>query len=253
MNQLIVPSTGLKLVDGSIVMLARYPGTKWIVHNGWYTFNNQQSMGWYFCSIPSKLIVPANDEDLNSLTLVSEGGQECPCPPYPPHPHPYPPHPQPPTPHPEHLEKFTESLKNELDAAFISVDTIADRNALLDNDRKLPNGKLVRVNYIDDSEGHKYYRWDANNEVWKEESFGIDDSKYVTKEQLVEEVSKQIDDEDIPGKVEAAIQESESIKEEISSQVQEIVPTEVEKSTLEIKQDLDKISSDLEWEELQVN
>ena len=74
----------------------------------------------------------------------------------------------------------------------------------------------------------------------------------VTKDK-VNGLRKQIDDEDIPGKVEAAIQESESIKEEISSQVQEIVPTEVEKSTLEIKQGLDKISSDLEWEELQVN
>lgn len=242
LNQLVVPSTGLKLVDGSIVMIARFPDTKWIVHCGWYSFNNQQSMGWYFCSIPDKTILPVNDDDLNTVIVISTEGQCCPCPP-----HPKPPGP---CPGPDKPERFTESLKNELDAAFISVDTIADRNSLLDDNRKLPHGKLVRVNYIDDFDGPKYFLWDANNEVWKEESFGIDEDKYVTKDQLTQEVADQIEAADIPTQVETIIKDSETIKDTVSSQVKNLVPIEVEKSTLEIKQELTKLSSDLEWEQL---
>lgn len=87
---------------------------------------------------------------------------------------------------------FTDELKAELDAAFISVDTIADRNSLLDDNRKLPDGKLVRVNYIDDIDGPRYFRWDANSNVWKEETFGIDSSKFVTHDELSQEVESAI-------------------------------------------------------------
>lgn len=55
---------------------------------------------------------------------------------------------------------------------------------------------------------------------------------------------------DIPTQVEKIIEDSETIKDTISSQVKNLVPIEVEKSTLEIKQDLMKLSSDLEWEQL---
>lgn len=246
MNQLVVPSNGLKLIDGSIVMIARFPDTKWIVHYGWYSFNNQQSMGWYFCSIPKKTILPVNNDDLNSLIVISSEDQCCHCPPQPV----YPPHPCPPGHAPEKFERFTQNLKNELDAAFISVDTIADRNSLQDNDRKLPNGKLVRVNYIDDFDGPKYFRWDANNQVWKEESFGVDENKYATKEELQKEVAKQIDEADIPKQIESIVKDSEVIKETVSSQVDRLVPIEVEKATVQIKQELTKLSSDLEWEQL---
>ena len=244
LNQLVVPSTGLKLVDGSIVIISRFPDTKWIVHYGWYSFNNQQSMGWYFCSIPDKAILPVNNDDLNSVIVISNDDQCCPCPP-----HPHPPGPGP-CPAPDKPQPFTDVLKKELDAAFISVDTIADRNSLRDNDRKLPNGKLVRVNYIDDSTGPKYFRWDANNEKWQEESFGVDASKYVTKDDLKTEVSSQIDEADIPKQVEDALKNSEVVKDAVSNEVEKVVPVEVEKSTETIKKDIDQISSDLNWEQL---
>ena len=245
MNKLIVPTTGLKLVDGSIVILDQYPGIKWIVHNGWYFYNNQQSMGWYFCSIPDKKTLPATTEYLETAIAVSDEGS-CPCPP---HPHPRP-GPCPPGPH---TENFTEDLRKELDAAFISVDTIADRNSLLDHDRKLPNGKLVRVNYIDDNQGPKYYRWDANNLVWKEETFGVDTSKYVTKDELSSEVDSAITNADIPGQIDAALKDSQYIKDAVSYQVKEVVPVEVEKSTADIKQEVDSISSDLNWVQLTID
>ena len=226
---LTVPNTGLKLVDGSIIMISRFPDTKWIVHNGWYSYNNEQSMGWYLCSIPDKTIIPATTEDLETAVVVSDESGCCPCPPHP--------GPMPPCPPGPPKDKFTDKLKAELDAAFISVDTIADRNSLLDDNRKLPNGKLVRVNYIDDNEGPKYFRWDANNNVWKEESFGIDSSKFVTKDELKPEV-------------ESAIKDSQSIKDTISTEVKQVVPVEVEKSTETIRKDVEQISSDLNWEQL---
>ena len=89
MDKLVVPGTGVELVDGSIVILARFPGTKWIVHNGWYNYQGAQSIGWYFCAIPSQTVLPVSDEDLKLLTVVSDGSS-CPCPPYPP---PFPPAP----------------------------------------------------------------------------------------------------------------------------------------------------------------
>lgn len=66
-----IPHTEQRLVDGSIVVLQRFPNTKWIVHNSWYTYLGQQYNGWYFCSIPSQTIVPMNARDLHGLTIVS--------------------------------------------------------------------------------------------------------------------------------------------------------------------------------------
>lgn len=80
---LIVPNTGLELVDGSIVMITKFPDTKWIVHYGWYSFNDQPSMGWYFCSIPDKTILPVSEDDLNTVIVISTECGCCPCPPNP--------------------------------------------------------------------------------------------------------------------------------------------------------------------------
>lgn len=70
-NYVKIPNSDLKLVDGSVVMLARFPGTKWVVHEGWYTYNSSQYSGWYFCSIPAKTVIPVNEQDMVGLVLVS--------------------------------------------------------------------------------------------------------------------------------------------------------------------------------------
>lgn len=70
-NYVKVPNSDLKLVDGSVVMLARFPGTKWVVHEGWYTYNSSQYSGWYFCSIPAKTVIPVNEQDMVGIVLVS--------------------------------------------------------------------------------------------------------------------------------------------------------------------------------------
>lgn len=161
LKYLTVPNTGIKLSDGSIVMLSRFPDTKWIVHYGWYTYNSQENLGWYFSSIPAQTILPANDQDLQLLTVISTG---CDCPTSSnqcaPAPIPHPGYPMPGMPHggmPPHV-------MYELDRAFLTVDTIAQRNEL--NRRLLPDGKIVRVNNA--GESPKYYEWNQVKMEWVE-------------------------------------------------------------------------------------
>lgn len=152
----------MKLVDGTIVILSRYPGKKWITHYGWYTYNSQQYMGWYFSSIPGKTCIPINDADLIGIVIVSQPG-ECPCPPGPGPCPPFPPGPIPPIPP-------GPDIKTPDARAFISVDKIAERDALKSN--QVCQGKIVRVNY--DDEGNpdtKYYECDLIGDdeeiVWR--------------------------------------------------------------------------------------
>ncbi len=109
MNYLKVPDSNIKLTDGSIVILARFPGTKWVVHYGWYDYASRRGMGWYFSSIPAQTTIPVTPQDLLLITLVEPGTTETsdlprpPCPPgpCPPQlPEPVPPGPKPPRPCP---------------------------------------------------------------------------------------------------------------------------------------------------------
>lgn len=103
MDFIQIPNTNCKIYDGSIVMIARFPQTKWIVHNGFYSYSGQQQSGWYFQSIPAGTIIPMNSADLTTLTIISNPSSDphvcpppgpapgpipCPCPGHPgPHPH----------------------------------------------------------------------------------------------------------------------------------------------------------------------
>lgn len=166
MNSLVVPGTNITVTDGSVVMLSRFPGKKWVAHYGWYKYAGQQMMGWYFCSIPENTVVPVNDQDLSTLTVISSGSN-CACPVPGPAPTPTP-RPYPPCPDPEDHNQFSDQDKWELDRAFITVNTIAERDAL--NDRLLPDGKLVRVN--NDGDSPAYFRWNQVLQIWEEEFFG---------------------------------------------------------------------------------
>ena len=75
----ITLDSGIQIVDGSIVILARFPGTKWIVHKGWYAYQGNQYNGWYLSSIPSQTTMPLVDSDLITIKFV--GGES----PYPDH------------------------------------------------------------------------------------------------------------------------------------------------------------------------
>lgn len=207
MSCIVVPDTGLKLVDGSVVILAKYPGTKWILHQGWYTYQGNQYNGWYFCSIPAQVTLPVNDEDLRMLTLVSSdnGGPSCPPGPYPPTP------PCPPGPH--HPGDFAK----ELDRAWISVETIAERDYL--NTRLLPNGKIVRVNNV--MGVPKYYRWNQVTQTWDNETFGIDTTNFMRTEDAEQYIESTVDSI-LPDKLEPIEKSISELKTSTESEFKKI-------------------------------
>lgn len=213
MNYLTVPDSKLKLVDGNVVMLDRFPGLKWILHNGWYNYNGRQYSGWYFTSIPSQTILPVSNQDLQMITLVSSKSNDTypdyPAPP--PHHGGYPDHhdhsgpynpiypPVAPDPEPEKLAFFSTTYKKQLESAFIAVPTIKKRDEL--DTSKLPDGKIVRVNSVDGEP--RYYVWSAFNDHWEELNLvlqeGVNEQleNYYTTTQIneyLEEANGRIDD-----------------------------------------------------------
>lgn len=195
LNYLKVPDSNVKLTDGSVVMLSRFPGTKWVVHNGWYNYAGKRYMGWYFCSIPAQTIIPVNGQDLTLLTVITDDDSNIdsipapgvidtpdgmpghwgpvhpdhhhhhPHPPFPPAP-PYPP--VPPQPEPDGPSFFSQSKNEMLSETFISVPNIKQRDALADYFVKdgIPDGKIVRVNSADGEV--KYYKWSSYNDRWED-------------------------------------------------------------------------------------
>ena len=147
-----IPNTGRQLYDGDIVMLQRFPEVDWIIHKDWYMYQGTQSYGWYFVSIPDETILPVNDYDLQTCTLVCSSQSHIPG--------------------PDDAE-FTKDDAKNLNSAFITVESIEARNAL--DVTKLVNGKLIRVNNVDGEA--KYYKYITLTQEWEETT--IDDlSKY---------------------------------------------------------------------------
>lgn len=251
LNHIVVPDTGVTLIDGTIVTLARFPGVKWVLHYGWYTYCDQQSMGWYFCSIPAQNIVPVNDEDLRLLTVVpSNGNPSCPG-----GVHPHPPgH----GPGPGKSVPFTPDNAYELERAWLTVDTIAQRNLL--NRRLLTHGKIVRVN--ETGEGEKYYIWNQIYNRWDDLSF-CDLRPYLTKAEAsatfatIKYVDKSLSEADITDKVEKVVSSSESIKKEITSIAEGVCFAAIKKKVDPIAEtvedlgnDVKQLKSDMSWKTL---
>lgn len=190
MNYIEIPSTGAKLFEGAVVESSKYPGTRWILRNGWYSYQGKNCRGWYISSIPSKSNVPVDFEMLKTLTVISEGC--CHSGFYPPHfnppitPGPRPPGPRPPCP-PGRPGNFDYSY--QVDRAFITVDTEDERDYLLRN-QLVPDGKIVKVNQT--SDGTKYFRWNEVTQTWDIETFGIDTYKLVSEEDFDSRLVKSI-------------------------------------------------------------
>lgn len=216
---LVIPSTRKKVYEGDVITLARLPGTKWIAEFGWYTYYNYQYSGWYLTGIPDGEVMPLNDEDLDEITIVSTNSSEndCNCN------HPYPPHggqPKPPGPGPN------------VDRAWISVDTIAQRDRL--SQKPLPDGKIVRVNRTTNDGHPKYFVWNVVTETWDDFSFNSD-VEYLTREDVVALLK------------EKEIQKSliETIQDEIKSQIPDIV----EKELKGINKDVEDLTERVEMSE----
>jgi len=150
MDCIDVPESKIRLYDGNIVILKKFPDIKWVIHCGWYWYKNQQYSGWYFKSIPGGEILPTEPEDLEGIIVVSEEG----CSPkfYPP----YPPCPR------DILAKFTKADYKELKSTFITVDNLKELNKISKKD--VQDGRIVKVN---DVEGQtKYFKFSKELQSW---------------------------------------------------------------------------------------
>ena len=193
--------SGIQIVDGSIVILARFPDTKWIVHKGWYSYQGNQYNGWYLSSIPSQTTMPLLDSDLIGIRVV---GGNCSCPDQP--------FPSPNPPVPGGGGGLKPEMAWELNRAWITVDTLEQLSRL--NRRLIPDGKIVRVNDTGDGTA-KYYRYDQAKSIWTEEYFGIDLTNFVSKEDLSQEVKDQIDNADLSSSVVNVIQTNDEVHQTI--------------------------------------
>lgn len=196
----ITLDSGIQIVDGSIVILARFPGNKWVVHKGWYAYEENQYNGWYLSSIPSQITMPLLDSDLIGIVVV---GVECSCPDQP-FPSPYPPRPG--------GGGMSPEMTWELNRAWITVDTLEQLSRL--NRRLVPDGKIVRVNDTGDGTA-KYYRYDQAKSIWTEEYFGLDTTNFVSKDDLVQEVKDQLDNADFSQTVVNVIKENDEVHQTI--------------------------------------
>lgn len=178
-NTLLTPD-GQVLADGYIVMLARFPDTRWIVHYGWYSYQGNQYQGWYFSAIPSQTTLPAIGEDLNNITIVSISSGCCP------------------SPMPGPGGGLNPQQAFELNRAWISVDTIEQLSQL--NKRVVPDGKIVRVNDIGDGTA-KYYRYDQANQKWVDETFGFNSDNYVKSSEVDTIIETKVNSMDLSDKL----------------------------------------------------
>lgn len=190
MDYLTTPN-GLMLQDGSVVMLARFPGTKWVVRNGWYTYQNSQYTGWYFSSIPAQTVLPVNNEDLSLITVISGGvNSSCGCAPNPGVPV------TPPTSDSGDSDSTTTppppkpgEPMSDISKAFITVQDLNERDML--KFTLIPNGKLVRVNNVDGEV--KYYQYNQADSVFEEITFGSDNSEEISEiKETIEEIENYI-------------------------------------------------------------
>lgn len=148
MSRIYLPQENLELRDGYIVLLHDYPNVRFLTQMGWRIENNQPVFGWFFVSLLDGAVVPMSSSVVEGIEVVAtDGGFPIGVP---------------------------ASACEVLNAsAWVSVDTIEDRNAL--NNAPLANGKVVRVNDVDGEP--KMYVWDAINSVWTEMEGGTSNAR----------------------------------------------------------------------------
>lgn len=158
-NYIVIPKTNIRLYDGDEVTISNRPHTKWHVHKGWYDKYGVKAFGWYLISDKEETL-PVEIIDLTLCSLVTkkvEGSVYC-----------------------DGVETnysvaYTDYDAEMLGRAFISVDTITQRDNL--DTRKIPNGKLVRVN--DYGGSARYYAWNITTKQWDDVNWGSGGDKEV--------------------------------------------------------------------------
>ena len=151
-NYIVIPDTDIRLYESDIITISNRPG-KWIIHRGWYIFQDVQNFGWYFEAIKDGEILPVSIIDLQLCTLVTvktQGSEQYDGRVV------------------NYTRPFTKSDAEVLNRTFITVETIEQRDNL--DKHKLVNGRIVRVN---DAGGVVvYYAWNAATHTWDKVDFG---------------------------------------------------------------------------------
>lgn len=159
-QSIVIPGTNIRLYDGDLVVMTNRPNVKWVVHYGWFIFQNSQVHDWYFSAIHNGENLPVSYVDLTTVSLATSKTQGS-------------------TYHDGKVVNYTTVFTQEdaetLNRTFISVDTVAQRDNLDKN--KLTNGRLVRVN--DCGGSAVYYAWNINSKTWDEVNFGSGGDKEV--------------------------------------------------------------------------
>ena len=151
---IVIPGTDIRLYDSDIVKISNKPRVKWIVHAGWFIYQDVQNFGWYFECIKNGEILPVSAIDLTLVTLdttKTQGsgkydGKVV-----------------------NYTRPFTVADAELLNRTFITLDTIEQRDNI--DPKKLVNGRVVRVNDVGGVV--VYYEWNATTKEWNK----IDDSE----------------------------------------------------------------------------
>lgn len=146
-------STDIRFYEGDIVVLTTRPKVKWIVHYGWFIYNNVQNFDWYLSSIKTGEVLPVSSIDLTLISLATtktvgseiNDGKVV-----------------------DYTKPYTDADAQMLMRSFITVDTIEQRDNI--DPKTLVNGKLVRVNNFGDDA--TYYAWNTNTRTWDLADFG---------------------------------------------------------------------------------
>lgn len=146
-DYIVIPGTNIRLYDSDIVKISNRPRIKWVVHCGWYIYDEVQNFGWYFVSIKDGEILPASIIDLTLVTLVTAktqgsgiyDGKVV-----------------------NYTRPFTLADAELLNRTFITLDTVEQRDAI--DTTKLINGRMVRVNDVGGVV--VYYAWNASTQQW---------------------------------------------------------------------------------------
>lgn len=178
MESILVPTSGQYIDEGTEVSLERFPTLVWTLKYGKYNYRGSNYKGWYFYIQDSRTTLPMNFRDLISLTVV--GRDDVPD--------------EIEYPEPVELHPYVDCLgidyayitpeeKARYDAAFITVDTIVDRDLIY----PIPDGKIVRVN---DVEGEVvYYVYSRTSQEWSTINVDPDLTPYATIEYVDEQLS----------------------------------------------------------------
>lgn len=165
MLSLMLP-TGVQLLDGAILSFGDDPA-RYILHYGKYKITNALGVagkpclsttttGWYVQPFGSGVAIPVTDDMLEMCKVYNTGaeitisGSVSGC--------------NRPKPCVDAEERFTSADKYLLDRSWITVDTIAERDALPKT--SILTGRIVEVNNASDDGDPMYFRWNYKTQKW---------------------------------------------------------------------------------------